>query len=157
MFLGYPHGWKLYDLATKKIFVSRDVHFYETIFPFAQGWSQHQDLDQQPVEGNQVALFFNDLLHVHDDGPVISMGGNHTGRAHSSPLVIEHASSVQMPAVDLGTDDSVAAPNGPNAASPTLDPLPVTFPAHDVRAGALIFGPTEADGPSNETTEDLVI
>jgi len=61
MFLGYPHGqkgWKLYDLATKKIFLSRDVHFYDTIFPFAQSESQHQYLDQQSVEGTQVGLSF---------------------------------------------------------------------------------------------------
>ena len=37
MFIGYPFGkkgWKLYDLESKEIFVSRDVIFYEDIFPF---------------------------------------------------------------------------------------------------------------------------
>ncbi|GAA0152010.1 hypothetical protein LIER_10601 [Lithospermum erythrorhizon] len=37
MFVGYPNtqkGWKLYDLESKEIFVSRDVKFYETEFPF---------------------------------------------------------------------------------------------------------------------------
>ena len=37
VFLGYPHGikgYKLYDLHTKQIFISRDVVFYEHIFPF---------------------------------------------------------------------------------------------------------------------------
>ena len=37
VFLGYPFGvkgYKLLDLTTKKIFVSRDVHFLETVFPF---------------------------------------------------------------------------------------------------------------------------
>ena len=36
VFLGYPPGikaYKLYDLQTKHIFYSRDVVFYETIFP----------------------------------------------------------------------------------------------------------------------------
>ena len=39
IFLGYPHGqkgWKVYDLASRRTFVSRDVQFYETMFPFAQ-------------------------------------------------------------------------------------------------------------------------
>lgn len=38
MFLGYPFGikgYKLFDLSTNTIFVSRDVVFHEHIFPFA--------------------------------------------------------------------------------------------------------------------------
>ena len=37
VFLGYPYGvkgFKVLNLATKKIFVSRDVFFHETVFPF---------------------------------------------------------------------------------------------------------------------------
>ena len=37
VFLGYPYGVKGYrviNLATKKVFVSRDVLFHETVFPF---------------------------------------------------------------------------------------------------------------------------
>lgn len=36
IFIGYPtgqKGYKLYDLETKKFFVSRDVKFCETTFP----------------------------------------------------------------------------------------------------------------------------
>ncbi|XP_074305528.1 uncharacterized protein LOC141640744 [Silene latifolia] len=37
IFLGYPHskkGWKVYDLKKKQLFESRDVIFYEHVFPF---------------------------------------------------------------------------------------------------------------------------
>ena len=37
VFLGYPFGvkgYKLLDLTTKQLFVSSDVHFLETVFPF---------------------------------------------------------------------------------------------------------------------------
>ena len=37
VFIGYPHGYKGYkllDLTTLKTFISRDVKFYEHIFPF---------------------------------------------------------------------------------------------------------------------------
>jgi len=37
VFLGYPFGvkgYKLLDLTTKRLFVSRDVHFLEIVFPF---------------------------------------------------------------------------------------------------------------------------
>jgi len=35
---GYPYdkkGWKLFDLETKEIFISRDVEFVETKYPFS--------------------------------------------------------------------------------------------------------------------------
>ncbi|KAK3042287.1 hypothetical protein RJ639_001882 [Escallonia herrerae] len=38
IFVGYPYGkkgWRLYDLETREFFVSRDVDFYETEFPYA--------------------------------------------------------------------------------------------------------------------------
>ena len=38
IFVGYPYGkkgWRLYGLETHEFFVSRDVQFYETEFPFA--------------------------------------------------------------------------------------------------------------------------
>ena len=38
IFVGYPldqRGWRLYDLDTRQFFVSRDVTFYESVFPFA--------------------------------------------------------------------------------------------------------------------------
>jgi hypothetical protein len=38
VFIGYPpnsKGYKLFDLVTKSVFVSRDVVFHETVFPFA--------------------------------------------------------------------------------------------------------------------------
>ena len=37
VFMGYPYGqkgWKVYDLETHEIFVSRDVTFFENQFPF---------------------------------------------------------------------------------------------------------------------------
>ena len=38
VFLGYPHGkkgWRVFDLLSQRIFVSRDVIFHENIYPFA--------------------------------------------------------------------------------------------------------------------------
>ncbi|XP_074290436.1 uncharacterized protein LOC141617153 [Silene latifolia] len=37
LFIGYPQnkkGWKVFDLATREIFISRDVYFYENSFPY---------------------------------------------------------------------------------------------------------------------------
>ena len=35
IFVGYPKGWKLYDLMSGAFFVSRDVTFYELEFPYS--------------------------------------------------------------------------------------------------------------------------
>jgi hypothetical protein len=38
IFIGYPFakkGYKLYNLSTNSVFVSRNVIFHETVFPFA--------------------------------------------------------------------------------------------------------------------------
>ncbi|XP_059316718.1 uncharacterized protein LOC132067476 [Lycium ferocissimum] len=38
IFIGYPQGqkgYKLLELSTRKIFISRDVHFHESVFPFS--------------------------------------------------------------------------------------------------------------------------
>lgn len=34
VFMGYPLGYKVYDISTKKFIISRDVHFVENKFPF---------------------------------------------------------------------------------------------------------------------------
>nr|KYP48259.1 Retrovirus-related Pol polyprotein from transposon TNT 1-94 [Cajanus cajan] len=47
VFIGYPlgvKGYKLYDLQTKKIFLSRDVMFHESTFPF------HSIINHQPPD-----------------------------------------------------------------------------------------------------------
>jgi len=39
MFIGFPHGkkdWRVYDLENGKIFVSRDVLFFEDVFPLIE-------------------------------------------------------------------------------------------------------------------------
>nr|GLL19628.1 uncharacterized protein LOC109178841 [Ipomoea trifida] len=38
IFIGYPNGvkgYKLYDLKTREVFISRDVEFYKSVFPFS--------------------------------------------------------------------------------------------------------------------------
>lgn len=56
-FLGYNPGqkaYKLYDLTDKKIIMSRDVIFYESIFPFAKNNSV-ENINVLPNEANEEA------------------------------------------------------------------------------------------------------
>ena len=62
IFVGYPFGkkgWKVYDLETGDIFVSRDVIFHEEIYPFAQ--IKHVDKGEENNFGKK------DNLYVEDD------------------------------------------------------------------------------------------
>lgn len=56
IFVGYPHGkkgWRLYDLDRCLFFYSRDVTFYEHVFPFADdcGLVKQKFRDAQPFLG----------------------------------------------------------------------------------------------------------
>jgi len=51
IFVGYPYGkkgWKMYDLDTREVFISCDVVFHETIFPFSTHQVGHNEKDKQP-------------------------------------------------------------------------------------------------------------
>lgn len=51
MFLGYPpgiKGYRLYDIESKRIFISRDVIFHEDIFPFHQVVGPKEVVDHFP-------------------------------------------------------------------------------------------------------------
>jgi len=63
VFVGYPigcKGFKLYSLDTKKFFVSRDVVFHESIFPF-QTISQNQVIPDSLLDLAIPILFTNTL------------------------------------------------------------------------------------------------
>ncbi|XP_074306152.1 uncharacterized protein LOC141641388 [Silene latifolia] len=54
MFIGYPHskkGWKVYDLKEKRVFVSRDVIFYEHVYLFLP--SNTDSCSQQEATSNK--------------------------------------------------------------------------------------------------------
>jgi len=64
IFVRYPYGkkgWKLYDLETHEIFVSRHVVFQENIFPFSlTGNDIH-------AQGNPATIEARDLLGTYDE------------------------------------------------------------------------------------------
>ena len=58
IFVGYPYGqkgYRIYDIKTHQIYVSRDVIFHESIFPY-------RDL-QSPSFNNSI-----NITPIHDDG-----------------------------------------------------------------------------------------
>ncbi|KAJ9567088.1 hypothetical protein OSB04_003054 [Centaurea solstitialis] len=72
VFIGYPHGkkgWKLYDLGTGEIFVSRDVKFHENEFPFANT-QESLGVDTRDSEPSDKGMMNDEFLDdlENDDG-----------------------------------------------------------------------------------------
>ena len=92
VFIGYPpgqKGWKVYDLATKQIYASRDVAFYEHVFPWAQ------EADNRESSSTEHAFYHQPLAQdytmvsrpIHNDcTPLLQGRGTGSVDASSSPL-----------------------------------------------------------------------
>jgi len=70
-------GWHVYDLEKRRIFTSRDVIFYEDVFPFEHEPRSSQILGQENMD-NRLATrpfieMFNEPAHdtLQTDSPVI--------------------------------------------------------------------------------------
>ncbi|XP_071739103.1 uncharacterized protein [Rutidosis leptorrhynchoides] len=75
VFLGYPphqKGYKLYNLQTHSTFVSRDVKFFEHIFPYS-AQSIQRFLKPLPTQlPNTKTIDFSIYEHIHDEPNVIN-------------------------------------------------------------------------------------
>lgn len=70
MFVGYPfgkRGWKLYDLESQEYFVSRDVVFTESLFPY--------DADTSEPASVVVSPILQDLGETHCELPAVESRG----------------------------------------------------------------------------------
>ena len=107
MFLGYPFGikgYKVYDLATKTCFVSRDVVFKESIFPFKHWLSNSKSVPisscpnmfpSQPIIPDSSSSFptaeftpsfFTDLAVPPDEFPdLVHPDSNHSNSSCDVP------------------------------------------------------------------------
>lgn len=114
IFVGYPIGkkcYKLYDLETHKFFVSRDVKFCETIFPFSS-------ISTPP---NPNFVFPSSFPNITDNGPSSHPFPTINQPTHL-PNSTEHSPSLNPHVPD--THDHVSNPpvNLTPLASPLLQP-----------------------------------
>ncbi|CAM8925879.1 unnamed protein product [Rhodiola kirilowii] len=75
IFMGYPigkRGWRLYDLETRQLFVSRDVIFYEHIFP----WATYENTTTQSPQVLSPAAY--DLPDIEATSQPITVRGSST-------------------------------------------------------------------------------
>lgn len=77
VFFGYPQtqrGYKLLDLTTKKLFVSRNVKFYETIYPYKLFHKQSKK-EAQTLHDPNFTIFdlcYDDDYHVVEEANAYS-------------------------------------------------------------------------------------
>ncbi|KAL2901144.1 Retrovirus-related Pol polyprotein from transposon RE1 [Bienertia sinuspersici] len=126
VFVGYPHdkkGWKVYDLETGEIFVSRDVKFHENEFPFMDGVNSantHEHATELPSNNPVIDdEFLDDLervLALGETAPTNTPPRRTT--ASSSPHSAAAPSSLQPE--DSG-DSSSATVHPADRGSPATD------------------------------------
>lgn len=66
MFVGYPQGqkgWRVYNMKTREFLVSRDVIFYENVFPYAEKQGSTR-------EGGSMPTFHDMSHHTEDENPL---------------------------------------------------------------------------------------
>ncbi|XP_021725291.1 uncharacterized protein LOC110692563 [Chenopodium quinoa] len=115
VFVGYPHGkkgWKVYDLESGDIFVSRDVKFFENEFPFADDSQVGTDTMSNDNVGVDID-FLDDLVHILEIG--------------EATLDPEPQPELHSPAASPVTAASPAdsAPSSTSAAVGSLDCSPI--------------------------------
>ncbi|CAO2832398.1 unnamed protein product [Amaranthus hypochondriacus] len=132
IFVGYPQGkkgWKLYDLETGEYFVSRDVKFYETEFPFAHNTPSTSSSPTNIVTPNfdYIGDSYDDLLGLGasrnddvNDGSVVHEKDVTTSPTSSNGVVFTCNKNVQSTSIvshEIGGSECAANAPGNNVAS----------------------------------------
>ena len=143
VFVGYPYGkkgWKLFDLESKEIFISRDVVFYENEIPF---------LDATRVETTPTSSLQNVFANPETQ-PAVNSSSSSRDEAASGPTNGIHQTSL----IDSGVS-SGEAHGGTPAPPPTVGPAPAEVHASD-RGSHLLSSGEPADQPNTvvRTTTD---
>ena len=105
VFVGYPFGkkgWRLFDLDTKDFFVSRDVKFFEDVYPFVSPDDVNIDVHNLVPTDDLVHSDFADSLE-------------------DMSLPIYPCPTKQPPTTKLPTSQPISLPSG----APPFGPLPL--------------------------------
>ena len=128
VFLGYPYGvkgFKVLDLATKKIFVSRDVLFYEIVFPFISSTyssSPHSTITFSHIFPS-LDLYTNPLPYVsYLIDPITTPIIDPPSQSDSTSAL----SNYDLPSPHLPPTTS-DLPNSISTFTPSLVPIPTTY------------------------------
>jgi len=98
MFIGYPFGkkgWKVYDIETGEVFVSRDVIFHEAVFPSiiqkeaGKNACTHIFFDSGTVDDGDAAISAAQLEQHHSDADgLLNLLSNQSRTRNSPPPMV---------------------------------------------------------------------
>ena len=172
IFLGYPfgsRGYKLYDLSTKSCFISRDVAFRESVFPFKH-WTSKFGLSSHPINHSifpsqpLVSVEFSPPLSsvdvavppdefpdlVHPD-QVASHTDHHNDHIVSSPNFLPDAPILasELPALNTTTPTPIRRSNRPHNPPSYLHDYHCNLVSAHVLASASLTESHESTAASN--------
>ncbi|XP_019225781.1 PREDICTED: uncharacterized protein LOC109207338 [Nicotiana attenuata] len=117
MLIGYPlnqKGYKLLELETKRIFVSRDVKFFESHFPFAKVKPSHNPV----FSDSSLSLDSNSSQHIQPEiSSTLDMDPHNT-------------TSPPSPSFQPNSSDSYITPTPHQPVSPVPHTSPHTYPTN---------------------------
>ena len=117
VFLGYPcnvKGYKLYDLDTHVVFVSRDVVFHESVFPFVPSSNDSIPFNSLPLP------CASSVPPLHDD-PLLFKPNTYALTPHS---IIQVHHNIDNDFLDEGPEAPL---------DPIADPIPIRRSARSVK------------------------
>ncbi|XP_059306197.1 uncharacterized protein LOC132057585 [Lycium ferocissimum] len=148
IFLGCPSnqkGYKLLDFDSNKVFISRDVHFFKDIFPFATPNLPSPTILPDPTSidsfsGNPI---LSQPIHNPDDVFPTDLpdstfsDSSHISPTPSPPINSEHNPDDVFPSVLLDSTPSTSSHNSPTPTfpifSPPINSKPVSQPDPSLR------------------------
>ena len=141
--MGYPFGkkgWKLFDLDAREFFVSRDVKFFEDIFPFVHPDKANITPHTIVPICNEINDEFTPVLDP-DFSPEPQISPNSSLDPHTEPISStppNSPSGSHSPQITPSTNPS-QPPTGPPPADPPTSP---SGPPFDISPGSLSNAPS---------------
>jgi hypothetical protein len=109
VFIGYPYkikGYKLFDLSTKTIFISRDVIFHESVFPYHPNFKLSHIIHHNIILPNPILDYDDNFVsipnHVTDivNNPVLSIS-NDVSDPNNHETHLDSVRSTHVPSIPI--------------------------------------------------------
>jgi hypothetical protein len=109
VFIGYPYnikGYKLFDLSTKTIFISRDVIFHESVFPYHPNFKLSHIIHHNIVLSNPIPDYDDNSVsipnHVTDivNNPVLSIS-NDVSSPNNHETHLDSVRNTHIPSIPI--------------------------------------------------------
>ncbi|XP_021721976.1 uncharacterized protein LOC110689497 [Chenopodium quinoa] len=155
VFVGHPHdkkGWKLYDLDTSDIFVSRDVIFHENTFPFISNVGD-TTVGDHGVSNDNVGVdndFLDDLEYVLEVGEASLDSDTSNDTTDSTPMV---PNAVAYTAPSIGSLDR--SPLVVASAARSLSTEHTTASTNRSSDNTIVADPGPSSSSSSSSSNDL--